>query len=387
MVVQAGLRPVGGHRRDGWLVWGLAALLAAVVVPVGLLIGPDGGLIPLHRAVVHQHSAIYGSGWWAWMHQLVDDRPVRVFELHRWGSTLVAPLVWWTTRGILGADARLGPLTAGLMTATLPLLLRLGGSESIHVTVLVVEALAMAALVVCARRGTLVSAVVAGLGVGLVPHLRPETLPFVVAPAVVWWVCDRKLARPAAWWLAVGLAVVVAMPRLLDVAPLMAGSGSGVIDEMSGPGAVDRILRPWMGWGRWHRGENVVFLNPKRTPIGLMALVGWALWTDRQRAGALVGFGVFQLLLVAPKFNPMVDAWRLQLPAMLPFLLAAGLGAHQRATLRGPKVVASVLTALPLMVWVRQDWAPRDTVDAVVAGVRGLPSGATLLLAGGGATM
>lgn len=375
-----GLAPAGGRRR--WAAVGALAIggLAAAAAPGGLLVGPDGGYIPLAQALgVVQSPRLYGLGWGGLMTAVAAGDPLRVFAFNR----LIAPL--WPLLALLGAAAaapqlRALPLLLLAAGAALSLAyLRLIGAEAPHLLLLLLGAAALALLLRAQRRPWGLGAAAAGLLCGLGPHLRPEALLLPALP--VFALCFAS--RTARW------SLLWAIPG--------AGLGLSRAVELLGGPAVSGAVRPAHlldpALLRWVAGDGVAL------PLGLAGLCLWGAGGAGARGGpgAAARLGLAALALsfgpVASKWWPLADGWRLHLPSFAPTVLLAALGAQRLGGLRplrwlggrlgGPGLLLGLaaLSGLGALPAARAPWAPRAELDALARSARSLPPGATLLLA------
>lgn len=323
----------------------LALVLRLVVSRRGLLIGPDAGFgrLVLAWGVDLEHP-VYGGGFAALTgpaHAVLGTSPDVLFGLNLLLSAAAVPLAWGGARA-LAPERPLVARVVGVASATLPVALRLSGTEVMHVSLATVELVAVGALLagLRAERGPRVALlVVSSLAAGLAVHIRPEAAPFPLALAALCLLEPRRAALPAGA-VAVG-AVAVALPRLLSM-PVDAQAVQ--IGALVNPGFWLDVL--WPRFGDLDRHTIHVATHASLTPLllPLLALVGLVLG-PRRPALALLAWWLVTTGPVLPKTFPNSDALRLQLAGQAPLVLLAGLGAAAVAE-RMPRLPAWGVPAL-----------------------------------------
>ncbi len=381
-----------GRATPALLALGFGVLMA-VLAPGGLLIGPDGGAIPLVQAVEGPTGdPLYGPGWPAFAHLLTGGDPRPVFPLNRALAALTPALVALS----LGALApRLGGVAlalAGAAAALSPALVRLAGSEVPHLLLLDVHLLALAALAgalsPAASRTAAWGLALAGASLcALTPALRPEGLLMVVLPPVALALAP---AGRRAWLLPpLLLSPALASPRLLEL--LGAGAGSGVAQPTAALAAAGHIGGLLIG------GRSGLLL----LPLVLLGAAGARGGAGAPAARLALSALALSLAPVLHKAWPEGDLLRLQLPSLGPALCLAGLGAAALPALvarralppglaaglsAGPRgavgLLGITLSGAVLVPRALGPWAPRAEWAALTAAVEGLPPGAVLLIAG-----
>ena len=389
------LAPVGRRRWAAAALVLALALVACAAAPGGLLVGPDGGYIPLAQALGAVHNPrLYGVGWAGLMAPVAAGDPLRVFVFNRW----IAPL--WPLLALLGGAAAAPSLRAlplgllGLCAAGSLAFLRLVGAEAPHLLLLLIDAAALALLLRGLARPSARGALAAGLLCGLAPHLRPEALLAPALPLFALAFASKK-ARWSLLWALPGASL-----GLGRAAELLGGSA------VTGAVRPEHLLEP--SRLQWVAADGVAL------PLGVAArcLVGAAASgaAGGRGAGARLGLVALALSLgpVASKWWPMADGWRLQLPSFAPTFALAAIGAERlggwtalrlrlgRALAGGPlgggllegmlsgPALLLALAALSGLGAVRAafaPWSPRSELDVIAALVAALPPDATLLLA------
>lgn len=386
--------------RDGAAIFALAVLARALLSPVGPAIAPDAAYESIVTAWgIYDGNARYGDGLGG-LHQplqaLTGYDPRAIFGLHALLSALCAPLLWR-----IGAALGLGRAPAafaGLAGALLPVALRLAASEVAHNALAFFELLAVWAALEARGAGArpsrpvegLLPALAAALAAGFAVQLRPEALPFALLPAGVLTLATRR--RPAAL---PGLLLLIALVawRAAPLWPLPEGGPLRGQSWLEVGFWID-LLRPHLGPLATRASTHQVVLDLRMTPVVLpvFALIGVAralrpataarpVAPERGPAILLLSWWGLSFLPIATKSYPLVDAWRLQLPAQAPLLLLAALGLPRAARWRR-LALASPLLLLPLHLRpVVERWAGMDEWAALQAALPTLPPGARVLYA------
>lgn len=376
--------------RDGLVVAALGAVLRLSLSPRGLQIAPDAGYERLVEAWgINEPHPLYGDGYAALhapLQWLTGWDPAALFDLHLALSALAPPLLWALAWLLL--RERWGALLAGVGLATLPVALRLAGSEVAHVPLATLETLAVTAGVAFALRPAAALAAVSALAMGAAVHLRPEALPAALLPAGLLlggaWRHREARSTMVAGVVAASVLVVLVALRVASV-PALAGDGpvrpAAFLSRSLWAAVVVPPLSPLD-----HRESTFqVFLDPRTTSplLPLLALAGLVLARGRQRwvAALAVSWWGLALLPILPKAWPVLDAWRLQLAGQVPLLLLAGLGCSQLPRLR-PVAVGLVAASLVFHVgMVRERWAGMDEWAWLGEALGRLPESATVLYA------
>jgi hypothetical protein len=353
--------------------------LAALVVRLALAPrGVTNGALAGYEKLVLARGTVsdppYGDGWGALMGG-VPGWPDGVF----WANLGFAS----ASAGLLAAFvARVGGpaagLAAGLFLALLPVHVGVSMSETMHVSVLAFELVAVLAAHAWGRSGVVRDGLIAALATGVAVHLRMDALAFAPVP-LLWaalgaWGSPPEAGRRAAGW-----------RRLVSVgAPtaVLAGLVGWRVATLGGGGDILRmpeagVLLPRFGEpGAAHSFQ--LFLHAGLTPGVLwgFAAVGAAhLWRQGRRAEllALAAWIGLTTLPVSAKVMPLVDAVRLQLTGQAPWLALAGLGVAALPRWLGPLALLAFLPYFPLRPWVQtEEWAFLRSV------VPTLPEGTTV---------
>lgn len=364
------------------LWFGVALALRALRQPLPW-VGPDAAFEVIGLALGDQDPHPLYRGGYAALHAagqaLFNDRLAAIWATQALLGALAVPLLWALLRGLVPEDrlpARLGALALLLS----PVHLALSASESQHIGLLTLLLGAGAALSSAQRGGTLL----AGLLVGLATFVRPEAMPLGAALLLLLAWRARK-DWEAGLGLILGGALVLWRIDLLP--PLDPGGGPSRLGDLLTPALPYWLLRPAFSLDPTvaPRAPYVTGLHPALTPLVLPLLAGRGLRRDRPRALLLLGLLLLALLPVLNKSWPLVDAWRLQLPAQTLLVVLAGLGAAGLSARRGALALAlTAALSLPgLLRWPR-DWAPPQAwawLTAPDGAGRRLPAGATLLVA------
>lgn len=313
---------------------GIVARLA--FSPTGIWNGAGAAYEKLAFAWGTSEVCPYGDGWAALMGPLValfGRAPDVVFGAVRVWACLAPPALWAVGRLAGGRAVALG---AGLALAVLPLHVAMSGSEAMHVVVLALELVAVAAAL--GGAGWL-----AALSAGLAAHTRPEALAFAALPLLL--LGARRAWGPAALLLALVGWRVATLPPSQDVVPL-----ARYLDVHGWL----RHLLPRLG-APVNEASFSVFWHAAFTPpvLWAFALAGLALAPGRVRLLAIAWWLVAEVP-IAPKSFPLADAWRLQLVAQPAWLLLVGCGvaalADRIAAARGARWGAVVPWGLAALV-------------------------------------
>ncbi|MFZ5478778.1 MAG: hypothetical protein ACOZNI_18545, partial [Myxococcota bacterium] len=126
----------------------LVSIVARLGSPVGIFNGGGGAWEKLVLAWGADDAPPYGQGWPALMGPVLEAfgrHPDVVFATVRVWAIAAPPLLWVVARSVAGAHARVAALASGLALALLPIHLGVSASEAMHVPVLTLELVAMAA--------------------------------------------------------------------------------------------------------------------------------------------------------------------------------------------------------------------------------------------------
>ncbi len=372
-----------------------ALAIRLAVSPLGIFNGDLAGYEKLELAL-HPGAAMYGGAWAALMggtHALFGPAPEEVFGTNLVLAALSCGALWVLLRALAGAPAAwLGALALGV----LPLHLKLSGSEVMHIALLALELVALAATVAAARGrgiGAPGAALAAACATALVLYTRPEALPFAALPPL--WALllapPGGRLRPAALAVIAG-ALLAGGWRAWEVSQLLAADPDPVIgpSDFADPGW---WLTTWLpGFGAAGAGRTHVFLNLGLTPPLLLAAAAWGGWRslrgpERAVGLALIAWYLLTALPVLPKDSPLADAYRLQLPAQGAGVALAALGLADVArrlpgrwrVLPALAVAAGALAWLP---WIRQGWAHQEEWTWLRAAAGRLEGPAVVLYSG-----
>ncbi len=308
------------------------------------------------------------------------------------GSLAVASvgLAWAIGRAVApGSSARLAGLVAGAGLALWPVHLRLSVTETMHVSLLAFELLALAAGLGALRLQSKPLAVAAGLAAGFAAHLRPEAMLMPAAVlAIALGARDRRGRLTLG--LAAAVALATALPRWLELPDLVQRSRTAgaarlleahtwrqLLTPRWGP-LDDRVPFPWIG------------LHVRLTSPLWLGLIGVGVLRAERRT--LAWSGAWAVLVLGPilgKNWPSTDAMRLQLPGLTPSLVWLALGAV--AIVRLPRlaplmgrpwaaVAAMALASLPHLGTVQERWVPARDHAFAVAHLPELPDRALVLI-------
>lgn len=396
-VVRA-LQALRGDRpglRDLALVSAISLGARLLLSPRTVFIGPDAGYeaLTIGWGTPGVHP-LYGGGFGALMAPAASLWPQSasaLFTTQLCVASLAAPLLFGLVRLCLpGPTGRFPALVAGLALALLPVHLRLSATEVMTLPLPTLELGALVAAAVVLRGGSPAWALLSALCTGLVPNVRPEAATFLpVGLGALLYALHRRRGEPAVW-LSVGVASAVGLTlfalRFTALPPLDEG-GPTSLSRMFSLRTLGDVLLPTLAAPSPAGHAGQVFLNPRYTPALLPLLAVAALWSPRRRlVSATCGWLLFMLLPVLPKDSPTADAWRLQLPALVPGLLLSALGAEEvvrRHTARVRPALLGGLLLLPLawVPWIRQPWATHAEWALLQEALPTLPANTTLLVA------
>ncbi|MCB9793081.1 MAG: hypothetical protein H6741_10180 [Alphaproteobacteria bacterium] len=377
------------ERRDLLAVAGISLATRLLLSPRMLLWAPFFGYGRLTEAWgIDPRHPLYGGGFGALMgplSRLAGYSPDVVFGTNLLLGALAPPLLWMLARLLL--PGRLPALVAGLGLALLPMHVKLSATEIMHVSLTSFELLSMLGVAAFLRSAQLGPALMSALAIGYATHIRPEALPAVAAPVV--WVLARAERRHAPG-IALAAAVIGGMVglRLLD---MLAGPSQTAVsfDRLAAPAFWLQVLLPSIG-SPGASANTHSFLQLRLTPFTLPLLAALALGSPRRRLLlGLLGWWALTALPVLPKSWPLADALRLQLPALLPSLLLAALGAEALRQ-RWPRVsrnavlVGVVAPSLLLLGFALRPTAPQAEHAPLRAWIPRLPEGTTVLYDDGG---
>ncbi len=346
-----------------------------------ILWAPNFGFGRLTMALNGHSSELYGGGFAALTNVvplLFGPDPRALYTAQVLLGTLAIPLVWSIARHLL-PHATLAPGVSAALMAFLPIHVYLSATETMHISVVTIEALAVWAAASFVRTAStnpveaLVLAALSGVSTGFVAHLRPEAIPFVLVPPA-WVLLSGLIHSPATFLrtrrvpLALAALCITGLVGLrwleMQNAPIHSPSdprqylsSSLYIDVWNSlwvaPTEARVLLTPFSLW-----------LTPLLVPLlAVLACVPMsaarpARLPPHMRAAALWVWFIWSMLPVIPKAWPIADAYRLQLPAWIPVALLVGIGAEvlwsrwpQRlAFLGAPRRAASVLLAAVLLL-------------------------------------
>ena len=332
----------------GLMAFGVRVALSARTV----LLGGDAAFERLLSARGHLDPDLYyGEAWACLMGPYsfaLGHPPGLVLGL----NLLVSAMTVWFLVGLL---ERLGAseverFGAGVLLALSPLAVALAGTE--------IHFVAVGLLQVVAVYGALsdrpgwrgqIDGLAAASSLGLLVHLRPLQVAFVLLPlGLLAW--RRR-------WLHLALGLALVGWRAAQVLPLAKGA-SGVMQYeryldghfllrllTPGPEAVDLALR-------WD-------VTPFAVP--LLALLGLVVWLRQERwtaVGVLASAGTLALLPYAVKTQPFADPLRFQLPVQTWWVALAGLGVGV-AWRRGLAGQIPLVLVFLLSLWVARAPMPR----------------------------
>jgi len=317
--------------------------------------------------------------------------PSDLFTAHLLVGSLLPPLVWWIARN-LSPNSPHGPLLAGLLAALLPAHVWLSTTEVMHIDLVTLQALSIAtatALVVQAPRSQLTALCLGSasvLSMGITLHIRPESMPFAVIPGL--WVMARATSRHrlvlglgAAGTLAFLMARVLL--HLVSVQGKLAPDYNALLTTGPWTALLVPSLTPLTELTYIHTALHARLSTPLLPALALAGLV----LLPRRVAIWLGVWWVAMMVPVLPKSWPLADALRLQLPAMLPLTLLAGLGGDRlldrlpkrlHGHLLGPAIV--VLGTLPFTWLARPTWAAHAEARHLFDTIDELESTATVLV-------
>jgi len=365
-------------------VAGLGLAVRLLLSPREIFWGPFFGINRLIEAWgAYEPVALYGGGYSAIMapiSALSGHDPRAVFFTNLALAAAAPPLIWALARMLGGRRAA---LAAGLALALLPAHVRLSATEVMHIAVLTLELISVAAAVGFTRVGGGALAVTSALAIGLAVHVRPEVAPMALLPAG--WVL-LHLQRRLVPWVVLAAAIIAGM----------LGARALALREVTSAPASYGALLSWDFW--WavlspHVGPagderfTHAFVQLRLTPplLPALAAAGVAL-APRQPVIFLGLWWALAALPVLPKSWPLADALRLQLPAQAPLLLLAGLGAaaiaHRARAARGgrPGLIITALIALGALPYLPgRTWAGHQEWHLLQESLARVPDGATVL--------
>ncbi len=356
-------RPPREARGDAALV-GVLALAAALLGKPGIFNGGGAAYEKIVLAWGVDVDSPYGDGFgvlYGPVLGLLSRVPGVLFALNDAVAVCAPVLLWGLVR--LHADRR-ASLTAGIGLAALPLLLRLGPTEVMHVPVTTLSLLALVGAAGFRRGGDPALGVVGVLSATLVVYLRPEALPFPVVVAAFAFGATSRWRWPLGWALvavvAVRLSTLVLEQDVLRPAAMLRGD---VLRAALLPALVSAA----------HRAAGSTFWNGSLTPAGLwpFALLGAVVAPPSFRWRLLVWWVAVEAPVLA-KVSPVADAVRLQLPAQSLWLVLVGLGAAAlpaRWLVVAPGLIGAVWF-LGRPGWLR--WANHDEYDVLAERVPAL---------------
>ena len=346
---------------------------------------------------------LYGGGFSALVSpfvSLLGNQPDHLFGVQLVLGTLAVPMVWGLVR-LLTHDTPAGktaPLAAGLFFAMLPGHVWLSTTEVMHIGLVTVE-LAAALLAVAfvskaiTRPGVgLVLALASALATGLALHIRPEAFPFILIPAS-WVVVRVQRSHRPGLVLAVAVVAGLAAPRLitllLDVNPAESAVDYSRITEAA---SWVSFLLPTMadpaGLAVVNTATHPYYATPVLVPLALLGLFS----ARRPVAVWLTAWWVATISPIALKAWPLADALRLQLPALVPVVVLAGIGAgtlvswlaarsgrpQDSVKLQSGLAVAIFAILLPHTLFARPAWGPIAEARHLIDTVDQIPETATV---------
>ncbi len=329
-------RSLVGLDRDARIDLGLVTLLGLwariFVAPLGLSNWDGHDRLTLAWGLGQQIDPLYGDGYatlmtlaWPWG----ALAPLTPFHVNTLLAVLAVPLAWGLGRLVVTSErARLAGLAAGTALALWPVHLRLSATETLHVSLLTLELLALVLALASVRIGGWSTALAAGLAAGFAAHIRPEALVFPLVLAALFLLPDTRRDALKRLGAALFVAVLVALPRWLDLADLSGRAGPAQFSRLtdwqtwrllftiSGTPLDDGSPLPWLP------------LHLRLTsPLWLLLALG-GLLSARRRTLAWTGlWAALVLLPILGKSWPSTDAMRLQLPGLGPALVWIALGA------------------------------------------------------------
>ena len=314
----------------------------------------------------------YGLGYPALLGPILavfGREPRILFEVVRAWACFAPPLLWIVARLVAGGTrvpARAAALGSGLALALLPVHVGMSATEAMHVPVLTLELLSVAAAAAALRASgrELALVVLAALSAGLAAHTRPEAMVFAAVPAAM-----LLLGRVRGGWLGVALLVACVAARL----PL--GAETHAADALRGatfPG-------PRFGTPR-EASSFSVFLHAGLTPpvLWAFALAGVVFAPWRLRVLVLTWWVCTELPVLA-KVLPLADAWRLQLVAQPAWLLLVGAGTAGLFGRLGAWGLAACLAVVLARTPPGPDWAHQREFAFLARTVPDLGRGDTVL--------
>lgn len=333
-------RPLRALDRTAWgdlaLVSGLGLWARIFVAPQGLSNWDGHDRLTLAWGIAEHSDPLYGDGYaslmtLAW--PLGPLAPHTVFQVNTALAVLAVPLAWALARLAVSPDrGRIAGLAAATALALWPVHLRLSATETMHVSLLTLELLSLTAGLASVRFGGWSTALVAGLTAGFVAHLRPEAALFPLVLAGLALVAGRDRATLERIAAMVGLAVLIALPRWLDVANL---------SDRATPAQFSRLTDPmsWrllfgLSWAPLDDGVPLPWLPLHlrlTSPLWLLLMLTGLVSAPRR---TLAWTGLWAALVLVPIFGkawPSTDAMRLQLPGLGPCLVWIALGASGHA--------------------------------------------------------
>lgn len=327
LLAAAGLRHLGrlgaaDRRALGLTV--VAGALAAASAHAGIFNGAGAAYEKIVLAWGVDVDSPYGEGFGVlhgpWM-ALFGRDPGTLFRTQRLLAAAAPPLLWGLVR--IHADRR-AALAAGLGLAGLPLLLRLGATELMHLPLTSFGLLAIVAGSGFRRSGDPLLAALALGAAGFAATVRPEAtlLPLVVAGFALG---GGARGTPVL----VGLLVAGTIVRLAGLAPTQDVLRPGVLLRAEGLGAA---LLPKLVPAA-HAPAGSTFWSGGFTPPALwpFALLGVVVAPAGLRL-RLFGWWLLAEAPVLTKASPLADAARLQLPVQALWMVFVGLGAARLPT-------------------------------------------------------
>jgi hypothetical protein len=335
------------------LVGATAFLVRLALSPEGLVNGALAGYEKLAAARFDTDSP-NGAGWPALMGGL-PRWPDSVFGMNLLLSSLAPPLLAALVRRSAGGRAG---LAAGLFFALLPSHIGVARSETLHVSVVTFELIALLAADAFAREGRAREAALAALAAGMALHIRPDALPFAILPPLWFALRRRSAAEPAPLpWRGMLLGGAL-LGGLFVWRVLTLGADPGGGGLLRAPGW--ELLLPRLG-AAGPASSFQLFWHAGLTPpvLGGLTLFGLARLARHQRSELTpwLLWAALTTLPVATKVSPLVDALRLQLSAQAPWLALAGIGLTALPAWALPASLLTLLPSLRISPWVQtQEW-------------------------------
>lgn len=340
----------------------------------------------------------YGGGYVATMNlfaRVFGGSTEVVFVGNLLLGALAPPIAWALARSLWPREPAAAGAT-GLLTALLPVHVWLSTTEVMHLPLVTYELLAVWAAVLFVtdpdedRTTGALLALASACATVLAVHTRPEGILFVVVPAAFVLLHARKRHAAGLVLAAVTIAAGVAL-RLAEMAFDVSDEASALnYGQLTELGTWLLPFVPDLGAAPNHRFTSVL-MRPALTSPLLPALAVVGAWARRDKVVLWIGlWWAATLIPVLPKGEPLADAYRLQLPAMMAVLVLAGSGAA--GVLRGLRERAPALARHPALLGLglaaavspqlfleRPTWGTLDEARFMIKVVPTVERGATVL--------